>query len=161
MKQDWSSAWKGSSQPRKQRKFRYQAPLHARRAFLSAHLSRELRREFGRRALPLRKGDEVLVMKGSFRGFRGPVERVDLKKLRVYVNGVKVKKVDGSEVLRALQPGYLLLTKPVLEDKMRRKVIERKRPAGKPAGKEVPAKKEAAKKEEAPEQKAPQPGGKP
>ena len=84
MKQEWSSKWVSSSQPRKQRKFRFKAPLHVRHKFLSAHLSKDLRRETGRRSLPVRKGDEVLVMRGGPRGLRGVVERIDLKKLRVF-----------------------------------------------------------------------------
>lgn len=142
MKQEWSRAWSSSSQPRKQRKFRFNAPLHIRHRFLSAHLTEDLRREVGRRSLPVRKGDEVRVMRGSSRGFTGVVDSVDVKELKVYVDGIKVKKVDGSEVLRPLSPSTLLLTKLNLDDKWRKGIIERKKPLkGKPA-------KEAKKEEE-------------
>ncbi len=126
MKKSWSSKWVSSIQPRKQRKYRCNAPLHTRRKFLSVHLSPELRKRFGTRSLPVRKGDEVKVLVGSFRGFKGLVDRTDIKKSKVFVDGVKVKKPDGSEVLRAVQPSNLMLTNVNLDDKMRQKVLDRK-----------------------------------
>ncbi|MCW1309534.1 MAG: 60S ribosomal protein L26, partial [Candidatus Nanoarchaeia archaeon] len=35
----WSKKWKSSKKPSKQRKYRYNAPLHIRRKFLSVNLS--------------------------------------------------------------------------------------------------------------------------
>ena len=136
MKKSWSPKWVGSSQPRKQRKYRYNAPLHARRKFLSAHLSKELRERYGKRSIPLRKGDDVVVMKGGFRGFTGSVDRVDMSTSKVYIEGVKRKKVDGSEITVPIDPSNVMITKLTLEDKMRQAVFERapakeKKPAAK------------------------------
>ncbi|MBL7160382.1 MAG: 50S ribosomal protein L24 [Candidatus Aenigmarchaeota archaeon] len=142
MKQKWSSSWKSSSQPRKQRKFRHNAPLHVRHKFLAAHLSADLRKETGKRSLPLRKGDEVVVLRGGSRGVRGSVESVDLSRGRVTVDGIKVKKVDGSEVSKPLNPSNLILTKLNLDDKKRKAILERKKLPGE---KEKPAKKEKEK----------------
>ena len=134
MKKSWSPKWVASTQPRKQRKYRHNAPLHVRRKFLSAHLSRELRKEFGKRSVPLRKGDEVTVMKGGFRGFKGSVERVDMSSSRVYVDGMKRKKVDGSEIAVPVHASNVMITKLTLEDKMRQAIFERAAPkAQKPA----------------------------
>jgi len=133
-----------STQPRKQRKYRHNAPLHVRRKFLSAHLSRELRKEFGKRSVPLRKGDEVTVMKGGFRGFKGSVERVDMSSSRVYVDGMKRKKVDGSEIAVPVHASNVMITKLTLEDKMRQAVFERAAPkAQKPAKPQAQEKKES------------------
>ena len=125
MKKSWSPKWIKSSQPRKQRKYRYNAPLHVRHKFLSAHLSKELRERFGKRSVSVRKGDEVVVMKGEFRGFRGNVDRVDMSASRIYVDGMKRKKVDGSEVQVPIDPSNVMITKLTLEDKMRQAVFER------------------------------------
>jgi large subunit ribosomal protein L24 len=127
MKKSWSSEWVSSKQPRKQRKYRYNAPLHVRRRFVSAHLSEVLRERFGKRSLPLRKGDEIKVMRGSDRGFKGKVERVDLKRGKLFIEGLNVKKVDGSEVLKAIEPSNMLITEPKMDDKRRQSVIERAR----------------------------------
>ncbi len=137
MKQKWSSKWKASKQPRKQRKFRINAPMHVRHKFMAAHISPDLRRQFRKRSIPVRKGDEIRVMKGGSKGLTGSVERVDLKKLKVYVGGINIKKVDGSEVLIALEPSNLMITKLNLDDKMRQRVFDRvpREPEKEPEGK--------------------------
>jgi large subunit ribosomal protein L24 len=143
MKQEWSRRWVSSVQPRKQRKYRYNAPLHVRQGFVSATLSKALRERFGKRNMALRKGDEVEVMRGSFRGQRGNIDRVDLSKAKIYVDEIKVKKSDGSEVMRALQPSNLRIIKLNLDDKKRQAVLDR---AQKPA--ERKEKKKEEKREE-------------
>jgi len=45
MKQKFSTTWKASKQPRKQRKYSANAPLHIKRKMLSANLSKTLERE--------------------------------------------------------------------------------------------------------------------
>ena len=146
MKKQWSKKWVSSTQPRKQRKYRYNAPNHIRHKFLSAHLSKELRKQFKKRSIPLRKGDEVEVMVGTFRKTRGLVERVDMKRLKVYVEGVKVKKVDGSQVSKSINPSNLKIVKLNLSDKMRVRIFERK--GIKAQVEPAPIKKEAGGKEE-------------
>lgn len=133
---EWSNKWISSKQPRKQRKYRYNAPLHVRQKFVSAHLSEALKSRFGKRSLPMRKGDEVKVMRGSKKGFRGKVERIDLKKSKIYIEGLNVKKVDGSEVLRAIEPSNLLLVEPKMDDKRRQMIVERSRKSEKAKTKE-------------------------
>ena len=46
MKTEWSPGWKSSVQPRKQRKYRMNAPLHVKRKFMSAKLDKTLRERF-------------------------------------------------------------------------------------------------------------------
>jgi large subunit ribosomal protein L24 len=125
MKTEWSSKWKASKQPRKQRKYRANAPLHTRHKFVSARLSKDLKIQMGKRSMPLRKGDEVKIMNGSSKKSTGSVSRVDLSSLKVYVEGITVKKVDSSEVSRALEPSNLMITKLNMDDKMRRKQMDR------------------------------------
>lgn len=115
-----------SAKPRKQRKFLYTAPLHLRRKFLSTHLSKELREKYKRRALPLRKGDEVQVMRGKFKGKTGKVARVNYKKYRVYVEGITRKRTVGTEAQVSLHPSKLKIINLNLDDKMRQKILERK-----------------------------------
>jgi len=151
MKKAWSGKWVSSKLPRKQRKYRYNAPMHVRHKFVSAHLSEALRNRFGRRSLPLRAGDEIKVMRGSKKGFKGKVERIDLKKSQIYIEGFNVKKVDGSEVLKALDPSNLIIVEPKMDDKRRQMVVERSK-GGKTKGKEEKAAKKE-KSEEKPERK--------
>jgi large subunit ribosomal protein L24 len=114
-----------SNKPGKQRKAVAQAPLHKRQKLVAAHLSKQLRKQFGKRSLSVRKGDEVKVVRGKFRGVTGKVSRVDLKKLAVYVEGIKRRKVAGQEVSVALDASKLMIVNPVLDDKWRKAIIER------------------------------------
>ncbi len=114
-----------SKNPGKQRKALYQANMHTRHKFVAAHLSRQLIKQFGKRSLPVRKGDEVKVMRGKYSGVTGKVSDVDMKKLTVFIEGIKRKKVSGQEVPVPLKPSKLLIINPVLDDKHRKAVIER------------------------------------
>ncbi len=144
MKQQWSPEWKSSKQPRKQRKYRANAPLHTRHKLMSVHLSKELRGQLGKRSMPVRKGDEIKIISGSSRKTTGTVSRVDLSSLKVYAEGITTKKVDGSEVQRALEPSNLMITKLNMDDKMRRKSLDRKNT---PASVKKPEKKTEKKEE--------------
>lgn len=114
-----------SKKPRKQRKFLYNAPLHIRRKMISAHLSKELRKKYKRRSIPLRKGDEVKVMRGEFKGTIGKIVRIDTKEYKVYIDTVKKKRSIGTEYLVPIHPSNLLITNLNLEDKYRIKMLER------------------------------------
>ena len=114
-----------SKKPSKQRKALYQAPLHKRQKLVAAHLSKELRKQWKRRSLSVRKGDEVKVMVGKFRGTVGKITKVDLKKLKVYIDTVKRKKVSGEEVHIPIHPSNVLILNPIIEDKYRKAIIER------------------------------------
>ncbi|MEM5853057.1 MAG: 50S ribosomal protein L24 [Candidatus Aenigmatarchaeota archaeon] len=115
-----------SKKARKQRKFLFSAPLHVRRKMISAHLSKELREKYKRRSFPLRKGDEVEIMKGEFKGKRGKVSRVDLKKYKVYIEGITRKKTTGAEVQVPIHPSNLKIINLNLDDKKRVEALERK-----------------------------------
>ena len=122
---EWSSAWKGSKMPRKQRKYRFTAPLHVKSKFLNVHHSKELRKKYGRRALRVRKGDKVLIVRGQFRKVTGKVERVDLKHTKIFVEKVEVIKKDGNKSFYPIEPSNVVITELVLNDKERVKMIER------------------------------------
>jgi len=126
MKKKFSINWKGSKQIRKQRKYRHNAPLHVKQKFVHVHLSKELKKKYSRRSLGLRKGDKVKIVRGQFKKHNGNVERVDLKKTRVYVSGVEVTKKDGSKTTYPINPSNLIITELNLDDKMRQKIIDRK-----------------------------------
>jgi large subunit ribosomal protein L24 len=121
----WSKHWKSSKQPRKQRKYVYHAPFHIRHKFLSAHLSKELREKYKKRSLPVRKGDEVEVMKGKFKKKTGKISRVDMSEIKVYIDGITRKKVDGSEIPVPIHPSKLKIINLNLDDKKRLEVLNR------------------------------------
>lgn len=126
MKTKWSRSWKASKQPRKQRKYLYNLPLHLARKLLSVHLSKELKQKYGKRNVPVRKGDTVKVMVGQFKKKTGKVESLDVKRRRVYVGDIYVVKKDGSKLPYPLHPSNLLIISLELGDKIRNKILERK-----------------------------------
>lgn len=118
---------KMSSKPSKQRKLLFQAPDHIRYKHFAAPLSPELRKTYGIRSLPVRRGDTVRVMRGDHRGFEGRVSRVDRKKYRIYIEGLTRERVDGTTVFIPIHPSKVMITKLNLEDKWRKQILERKK----------------------------------
>ncbi len=125
MKSEFSTSWNASVQPRKQRKFRANAPLHIKHRFLSAHLSKELRTKYGKRNLPLRIGDEVLVMRGSFRKKKTKVISIHLKRGKVALEGIQRTRRDGTKVNVFFRAHALKITALSLDDKERLTAVQR------------------------------------
>jgi len=121
MKKEFSKNWKSSKQPRKQRKYLANAPLHVRKKFVSANLSKDLRKSQKKRSIPLRKGDVVKIMRGRFKRKQGKITEINLKNLKVIVDGIQIKKQDGSKVNVKLQPSNLQIIELNTEDKKRLK----------------------------------------
>tara|TARA_Y100000310_G_scaffold167856_1_gene167804 strand:- start:13293 stop:13682 length:390 start_codon:yes stop_codon:yes gene_type:complete len=122
----FSKSWKSSGKPRKQRKFRFNAPFHIRHKFVRAMISKELRKKHDKRNLSIRTGDKVKIMRGSFKKKEGKVERVDLKKSKIYILGVESSKKDGTKVKVGINPSNLMITEINLDDKRRQKILQRK-----------------------------------
>ncbi len=98
---------KASKQPRKQRKYRANSPLHLRKKFVHVNLSKPLREKQGKRNIQLKKGDTVKIMRGKFRGKTGKALEIKLKESRIVVEGIQVKKQDGSKANVKMQPSNL------------------------------------------------------
>ncbi len=111
--------------PRKQRKMLYTAPKHRRQKMMKAHLSDDLFGRYGIRSLTVRKGDVVRVMRGKFKGHEGKVVEVNLKNMRVAVEGVTVRKVDNTAVQYWIHPSNLMLIKLDLSDPKRKEKLFR------------------------------------
>ncbi len=131
----------------------FNAPAHKRHKLMAAPLSPELLAQKGVKALPVRKGDSVRVTRGDHKGFEGKISRIDLKKYRLYLEGLTREKVDGSTVFVALHPSKVMIRNLNLDDKLRKAVLERKKPIIKKA--EKGAKKAAVAKKVAEVAKAP------
>ncbi len=98
MKSTFNTTWKASKQPRKQRKYNYNAPLHLRHKKLSATLSKELKKKYGCRNLEVRKGDTVKIMRGKFTKKQGKVLQTSLIKEKIIIDGIQATKRDGTKV---------------------------------------------------------------
>ncbi|MCD6278886.1 MAG: 50S ribosomal protein L24 [Desulfurococcales archaeon] len=118
---------RSSSQPRKQRLMLYRAPLHKKHTLFNARLSEELVGKFGIKRLPIRVGDVVKIMRGDWAGHEGKVVRVDYEKVRVFIEGVTIKKADGTPVYYPIHPSKVMIIKADVSDKVRKKIIERRK----------------------------------
>lgn len=119
MKATFVKSWNSSVQIRKQRKYRYNAPLHIKSKFLGVHLEASLRKKYGLRSIRVKKGDTIKVVRGQNKGKSGKVERVSPQYTKVYVAGVENMKKDGSKSMIALEPSNLMITELDLSDKKR------------------------------------------
>ena len=122
----FSIKWKSSKKPKKQKKYRLNAPLHIKRKFVHAHLSKELMKKYKKRSVGIRTGDKVMIMRGAFKKREGKVEEVELKRTKIYISGVEVTKKDGTKAKIPIEPSNLMITELNTDDKIRQKIIERK-----------------------------------
>ncbi len=106
-----------------ERKIFYTEKLHKRKNRLHVHLSKDLRGKLKvkKRAILVRQGDTVRVMRGPGKGKEAKVGDVNTIKRKVQVEGVVVKNLRGKEVPVSLEPSNLLLI--ALESTPERKEI--------------------------------------
>jgi large subunit ribosomal protein L24 len=116
----------GVTKPGKNRKKRFNAPSHIRRKYLSAPLSPSLKSEYGTRTMPVRTDDTVSVTKGDHKMSEGRVLRVDMKRGKIYIEGIQRTRMDGSNVQIPLRPENVMITKLNLDDNQRRSMLERR-----------------------------------
>ena len=139
-----------TTKPTKQRKRLYQAHINERYRRFSAALSSKLKESHGTSSVPVRKGDTVMVMRGDRKGSEGKVTQIDRKKYRIFVEGANREKVDGTSIPVPIHPSKVMITRLNLDDKWRKKILERKGVTEEAeVTKEEPKKKEAKKKKTA------------
>ncbi|KAL2009372.1 hypothetical protein VTN00DRAFT_7566 [Thermoascus crustaceus] len=109
---------------RKSRKAHFSAPSSERRVIMSAPLSKELREKYNVRAIPIRKDDEVTIVRGSNKGREGKVTTVYRLKYVIHVERVVREKSNGQSVPIGIHPSKVVITKLKL-DKDREKILER------------------------------------
>ncbi|KAJ1566788.1 60S ribosomal protein L26B, partial [Nowakowskiella sp. JEL0078] len=81
-----------SSSRRKSRKAHFTAPSSVRRKILSASLSKELREKYHARSLPIRKDDEIQIVRGTYKGREGKVTEVYRRKWVIHVDKISKDK---------------------------------------------------------------------
>ncbi len=131
MKTKFSANWKASKQPRKQRKYRYNAPLHVKQKFMRTHLSKELQKKYGKKTFGLKRGDKVKVLRGQFKNHENKIEKIDLKKCKVRITGIEVMRKDGNKTTYPIHPSNLVITELDMDDKKRNKALKRDSHRGK------------------------------
>lgn len=139
-----------SSSRRVNRRNHFAAPSSERRKLMATSLNKELRKEHSVRkfvslktrahiltkllqqirSLPIRKDDEVLIVRGSNKGKEGKVTQVYRKKFAIYVDRVHREKTNGQTAPIPIHPSNVVITNLKL-DKGRKQTIGRKADAKK------------------------------
>merc|ERR1712026_477923 len=115
-----------TSSARKQRKRQFSAPSHIRRKLMSAPLSKDLRQKYGVRSMPIRKDDEVQVLRGHYKGQQvGKVVQCYRKKFVVYIERIQREKANGATVYVGIHPSKVSIVKLKM-DKDRKLIIDRR-----------------------------------
>ncbi|KAK6825737.1 ribosomal protein L24 [Apiospora arundinis] len=113
-----------ASSRRKSRKAHFSAPSSVRRNIMSASLSKELREKYNVRSIPVRKDDEVTIVRGGAKGREGKVTSVYRLKYVIHIDRVTREKVSGQSVPLGIHPSNCVITKLKL-DKDREDILER------------------------------------
>jgi large subunit ribosomal protein L26e len=114
-----------TSSRRKMRKAHFGATSVERSRRMSAPLHKDLREKYNVRSMPIRKDDEVEVVRGKKTSHQGKVLAVYRKKYVIHVERANVEKSNGSSVAIGIQPSDVVITKLKL-DKSRKAILERK-----------------------------------
>ena len=122
---EYSAQWITSKKARKQRKYRANAPLHIKHKFLNAALSKTLKDKHKKNSLPVKKGDKVKIMRGSFKKQSGAISRVDMKNTRIYIEGIEVTKKNGTKTQVSIHPSNVEITELNLNDAKRKAILTR------------------------------------
>merc|ERR1712165_288697 len=115
-----------TSSRRKQRKRQFTAPSHVRRKLMTAPLSKDLRQKYGVKSIPIRKDDEVQVVRGHYKGQQvGKVVQCYRKKFCVYIERIQREKANGAPVFVGIHPSKVCIVKLKM-DKDRKAIIDRR-----------------------------------
>jgi len=120
--------WNKTTKVRKQRKRLWNAPKHRLHKALTCRLDDRLieKYKFAISRIPIRKGDKVRVVRGSF---KDPAKEIDVIEVRpkdntIVLTGITLSKADQKRVPRVFRPSALVITKLNLSDRYRRDRIE-------------------------------------
>lgn len=114
-----------SSSRRVNRKAHFSAPSSVRHKLMVSPLSKELRGKHHVRNLPIRKDDEVKVVRGSKKGSAGKVVAVYRKKWVIHVDKVTRNRPNGAVTQIGIDPSKVEITK-IKIDKDRKKILDRR-----------------------------------
>uniref|UniRef100_A0A8C3YCZ3 60S ribosomal protein L26 n=1 Tax=Catagonus wagneri TaxID=51154 RepID=A0A8C3YCZ3_9CETA len=110
----------------KKRKRQFNAPSHIRRKIMSSPLSKELRQKYNVRPMPVRKANEVQVVRGHYKGQQtGKAAQVYRKKYVIYTERVQREKANGTTVRVGIHASKVVIIALKL-DKDHKNILERK-----------------------------------
>ena len=110
----------------------YRAPYAVRSKQLSAPLSKELRKKYGKRSLRLTIDDSVKIIRGEYKGIDGKITKISVAKGSIAVEGIKKEKLKGEKIDIYIPTSNILLTGINTDDHWRKSKLEGKKPKSTP-----------------------------
>ena len=114
------------SQARKVRKAFFNAKKDQKHIAMSAPLSKELQTTHGIKRLPIRRDDEVKIVRGKYPDRTGRVTDVCLRSMHIHIDQLNVENRPNGSVPIPIHPSNVVITKLKL-DNYRKALIEKKR----------------------------------
>jgi large subunit ribosomal protein L26e len=78
---------------------------------MSATLSKDLRKKHGIRSTPIRKDDEVVVLRGTNKGSKGKIIQVYRKKWVIHIDKLTKNKANGAPYQIPIHPSNVAIIK--------------------------------------------------
>lgn len=100
-------------------------PKHLTERKVRSSLSRALREKCGRRNLRVIAGDTIKVIRGEYSGIEGKVEKVNMRRGSLAIEGIQREKVRGGNVKVEINSTNVVITDLDLDDKYRQALIQR------------------------------------
>ena len=93
---------------------------------MSCHLSKDLNDKYKVRAIPVRKGDQVKIVRGHFKTREGKVQTVYRRRRCIYIEKIVRDKLNGQQAQIPIHPSNCVITALKL-DKDRKRILEKKK----------------------------------
>ena len=119
-----------SSQRRKSRKAYFTAPSSLRRKLMSSHLSKELKKKYDVRSIPVRHGDTVKIMCGPNKNREGKVTEVYRRRWCIHIEKIVKEKTNGQQANVPIHPSNVVITTLRLDKDRKTLLARKKRVAG-------------------------------
>ena len=77
---------------------------------MSSHLCKDLKAKYNVRSIPVRKGDTVKIMRGTYKGRAGKVQAVYRRRWCIYIEKLVKEKVNGQQAQLPIDPSNVEIT---------------------------------------------------
>ena len=94
---------------------------------ICAPLSKQLRKNYGRRSVRIMVDDTVKVIRGEYKGITGKVTKISTESSGVAIEGNKKEKLKGDKIDVYIHSSNVIITSLNTDDKWRLKILEKNR----------------------------------
>ena len=112
--------------PSKQRRQVHQASSFHKSRYISVRLSKDLRKKYSVKRMPVRSGDTVYITSGDFVGTEGKIIAIDNKTQRATIDGIAREKADKSKILYPIHTSKMVIRRFAKMEQSRKAILERR-----------------------------------